>query len=221
MTKKASCKVTVTKQRKPVVPKPSPVNTATTAPQQKRVNQIVTEQSSYTLEIGKTLALNASVLPADASTKALTYTSDNPSVASVDEKGMVQLLKEGTANISIRVTDGSQVTTVVQVKVVSMVTSIKQEDAITLNVGETYTLTPQIVPEGATLHSCSISNTKDYVASVSENGNVTAKYPGITMVTVSSALNPEVSCRFRIQVTDDFTAPEGFDKKMTASLMVS
>lgn len=213
MTKKASCKVTVTKQKKPVVPKPTPVNTATPTPQQKRVNQIMTEKTSYTLEIGKTLALNATVLPADASSKMLTYTSDNPSVASVDEKGMVQPLKEGTANITICATDGSQVTTVVQVKVATMVTSIKQEEAITLNVGETYTLAPQIAPEGATLHSCSISNTKDYVASVSENGSVTAKYPGITMVTISSALNPEVSCRFRIQVTDDFTAPEGFDKK--------
>lgn len=211
MTKKASCKVTVT-EKKPVVPKPSPSNTPISAPQQKRVNQIVTEKSSYMLEIGKTLALNASVLPADASSKELSYSSDDTSVASVDAKGTVQPLKEGTANITVRATDGSQVTTVVQVKVVFMVTSIKQEK-ITLNVGETYTLAPQIAPESATLHSCSISNTKDYVASVSEDGSVTAKYPGITMVTVSSVLNPEVSCQFRIQVTDDFTAPEGFDKK--------
>lgn len=165
------------------------------------------------LEIGKTLALNASVLPADASSKGLTYSSDDTSVATVDAKGMVQPLKEGTAKITICATDGSQVKTVIQVKVVAMVTSVKQEETITLNVGETYTLAPQIAPEGATLHSCSIANTKDYVASVAENGSVTAKYPGITMVTVSSALNPEVSCRFRIQVTDDFTAPEGFDKK--------
>lgn len=212
MTKKASCKVTVTK-KKPVIPKPTPVITATPVPQQKRVNQVVTEKDSYTLEIGKTLALNASVLPADASSKELTYSSDDPAVASVDAKGMVQPFKEGTANITICATDGSQVTKVVQVKVVFMVTSVKQEEAITLNVGETYNLAPQIAPESATLHSCSISNTKDYVASVNENGSVTAKYPGITMVTVSSALNPEISCRFRIQVTDDFTAPEGFDKK--------
>ena len=211
MTKKASCKVTVT-EKKPVVPKPSP-EMPTQAPQQKRVNQIVTEKTSYMLEIGKTLALNASGLPADASSKGLTYSSDDTSVASVDAKGMVQPLKEGTAKITICATDGSQVKTVIQVKVVAMVTSVKQEETITLNVGETYTLAPQIAPEGATLHSCSIANTKDYVASVAENGSVTAKYPGITMVTVSSALNPEVSCRFRIQVTDDFTAPEGFDKK--------
>lgn len=211
MTKKASCKVTVT-EKKPVVPKPSP-EMPTQAPQQKRVNQIVTEKTSYMLEIGKTLALNSSVLPADASSKGLTYSSDDTSVASVDAKGMVQPLKEGTAKITICATDGSQVKTVIQVKVVAMVTSVKQEETITLNVGETYTLAPQIAPEGATLHSCSIANTKDYVASVAENGSVTAKYPGITMVTVSSALNPEVSCRFRIQVTDDFTAPEGFDKK--------
>ncbi len=213
MTKKASCKVTVTEtEKKPVITKTPPVTTPTLVPQQKGVTQIVTEKSSYTLEIGKTLALNASVLPADASSKALTYSIDDPSVASVDAKGMVQPLKEGTANITIRATDGSQVATVVQVKVVFMVTSIKQEK-ITLNVGDTYTLAPQLAPESATLHSCSISNTKDYVASVSDEGSVTAKYPGITMVTVSSASNPEVSCQFRIQVTDDFTAPEGFDKK--------
>lgn len=217
-TKKATCKVTVT--RKTVVtttntPQPTATAAASNASQPtapaKQVQQIVTSQDSYTLEAGKTISLNASVQPADASNKALTYTSDNTESVTVDSQGQVHAVKDGVANITILAADGSQVKKVVKVMVVCPVTSIRQ-DTITLKIGETTTLAPKMAPEGATLQSCEVSNSKDYVASVAEDGSITAKYPGITVVKVSSLANPDVNCEFRIQVTDEFAPPEGFDQ---------
>ena len=210
--KKAWCKVTVLKNADPSKQTPAPPSNQPQAPVTTKVQQIVTGQSSYTMEIGKPVSLNAYVLPADATNKNLAYMSDNPTVASVDEKGLVQPVSEGTANITVRATDGTQVSTVIQVKVISPVTSIEADETIQLKIGETYTFTPTIVPQNASLHSCSITNSKDYVASVEDDGKITAKYPGITNVTVSSLVNPEISCQFRVQVTDEFAPADGFDQ---------
>ncbi len=93
------------------------------------------------------------------------------------------------------------------------VTSIQPEkETIDLKVGDTYAINPVISPENATLDGCRITNSKDYVASVAEDGKVTAKYPGITVVSISSLADAGVSCRFRIRVTDEFAPEEGFDK---------
>lgn len=145
-------------------------------------------------------------------TKNLTYTSDNPAVASVDTNGQIQAVGEGTAKITITAADGSGIKKEVQITILSSITSIQPKEAISLKVGETSSLSPAIEPAGATLYSCRISNSKDYVASVDDAGRITAKYPGITVVDVSSALNPDIKTQFRIQVTDEFAPPDGFDK---------
>lgn len=216
-TKKASCKVTVTENKIDVstsTPQPTsaPTNASQPLAQSILVQQIVTGQDAYTLEAGKSLSLEASVLPANATNKTLTYSSDNSEAVTVDNNGQIHPVKDGTANITISAADGSQVKKVVQVKVISPVTSIQSEEPITLKIGETAAFAPKLAPESATLDSCTVSNSKDYVASVAEDGTITAKYPGITVITVSSLVNPDVSCEFRVQVTDEFAPPEGFDQ---------
>ncbi len=52
------------------------------------------------LSVRKTLALTATVLPDDATDKALTWTSDNEAVATVSEEGVVTAIAEGTATIT-------------------------------------------------------------------------------------------------------------------------
>lgn len=212
VTKKASCKITVRKRKEPapVQPTNQPVNTPSAAPV--NVQDIVTDQASYLLKIGAPVSVNASVSPANATNKNLTYTSDNPAVATVDANGQIQPVGEGTASITIAAADGSNVRKVVSVTVISPITSIQRKEEVTLKIGETYTLAPVIEPANATIRSCSISNSKDYIASVEDDGTVTAKYPGFTVVTISSKANPEISCQLRVQVTDDFAPPEGFDK---------
>ncbi len=93
------------------------------------------------------------------------------------------------------------------------VTDINVNGPINLKVGETGKIQPDILPKEAGLSDCNISNTKDYVASVGADGTVTAKYPGITVVTLAAKSNADIKCSFRIQVTDDFAPPEGFDKE--------
>lgn len=93
------------------------------------------------------------------------------------------------------------------------ITSITAKDTIDLKVGETNKIEPAIEPKEAGLSDCTITNTKDYVASVGADGTITAKYPGITVITIAAKSNAGINCNFRVRVTDDFAPPEGFDKE--------
>lgn len=57
--------------------------------------------TEYTGKAGTTLLLKATVEPENATDNALTWSSSNPEVASVDNDGLVSLLTVGTATITV------------------------------------------------------------------------------------------------------------------------
>lgn len=69
------------------------------------VSSVTLDQTSITMEVGDTKTLTATVLPVDASNKAVTWTSSAPGVASVDD-GVVTAWRPGT--VTITATAGGQ-----------------------------------------------------------------------------------------------------------------
>ena len=59
------------------------------------------------LAVGSSLTLGASVAPAEAANKAVSWTSSNPSVASVNSEGVVTTLSEGKTTITATTAQGS------------------------------------------------------------------------------------------------------------------
>ena len=70
------------------------------------VTGITLEPTSKTLAVNETLALKATVAPADATDKGISWSSSAPDIASVDTKGNVKALKAGTATITATTNDG-------------------------------------------------------------------------------------------------------------------
>ena len=73
--------------------------------------------SEVTLKKGATIALVATVLPSNASDKTVTYKSDNPSIATIDNNGIVT--GKGVGRTSITITPnggGAPATTIINVK---------------------------------------------------------------------------------------------------------
>lgn len=58
------------------------------------------------LEIGQTVKLSSVVIPENATEKSFTYTSDDVSIATVDQDGMVTAVSEGEVLITVTTTDG-------------------------------------------------------------------------------------------------------------------
>lgn len=65
------------------------------------VNDIEVADYSKDMEVNKTLSLSATVLPSDATNNKLTYTSNNPAVATVSSTGVVKGIAPGDVEITL------------------------------------------------------------------------------------------------------------------------
>ena len=73
----------------------------------KPVTGITLSSSSLSLEVGKTQTLTATIQPADATDKSVTWTSSNTSVATVSTSGKVTAKAVGTCTVTCAAQDGS------------------------------------------------------------------------------------------------------------------
>jgi uncharacterized protein YjdB len=141
------------------------------------------------------------VLPANAANKNVTWTSDNESVATVSN-GTVTAMAAGTATITATTADGNktaacQVTVTVPVARVSL-----NKTSAVLSVGETVSLTADVLPPDATVKTISGWESSDAkVAIVTAGGVVTAVAAGTTTITVTTASgNKTAVCPVKVAV---------------------
>ena len=71
-----------------------------------RVDSCRLDRRKLELYYDESLQLNAEVLPEDATGRALHWSSNAPTVATVDEKGLVRAVGKGTALITVQTEDG-------------------------------------------------------------------------------------------------------------------
>lgn len=72
------------------------------------VTGVTLDKSTLSLEEGATGQLTATVTPSNASNKAVSWSSDNTEVATVDSSGKVTAVKAGTAKITVKTADGAK-----------------------------------------------------------------------------------------------------------------
>ena len=81
------------------------------------VTSDITVPETLNVTLGKSMKLQASITPEDATNKTLVYTSSDDTIASVKEDGTVSGLKLGTADITVKAMDtGKEKTVKVTVK---------------------------------------------------------------------------------------------------------
>jgi uncharacterized protein YjdB len=81
--------------------------TAITTTNQIFVSSITVSPTTATITMGNQQQLTATILPANASNKNITWTSSNTSVATVNSLGLVTSVAPGTCNITVTTQDGS------------------------------------------------------------------------------------------------------------------
>lgn len=131
-------------------------NYFTTATCQVTVNPMLAtsislNQSAMNLTVGSSQKLTATVLPAGASDKSVTWTSSDESVATVDANGNVTGITTGLATITATTNDGSNLSASCAVTVTQVTASSIRLDKteLEMNIGETYKLTASVLPTGA------------------------------------------------------------------------
>ena len=72
------------------------------------VSAVSLNKTELALTVGDTQTLTATITPDDANNKNVSWSSDKPSVATVDENGTVTAVAVGTANITVKTVDGEK-----------------------------------------------------------------------------------------------------------------
>ncbi len=149
------------------------------------------------LKVGETFTLTATVLPEDATDKAVIWSSSDESVATVDANGKVTALALGNATITASCGEATATcaVTVVATEVESI--QIDQED-MTVRLGEMSQLTVTVYPDDATDKRVEWSSSATDVATVDNDGNVTAT--GIGTTEIIATANNGISDRITVTV---------------------
>ena len=156
------------------------------------VRSLAFTESSLTIAAGKSLkpAVN---LEAEKGIKVKKYSweSSNPEVADVTAQGMIRGLKEGTAAVQCTavLSDETTLSASINVQVYIPVKSLKinTENNVQVNVGKTKSLAYSVLPSDATTKKVIWQSKDESIATVDENGTITARSAGKTVITGTTA----------------------------------
>lgn len=165
----------------------------------------LTAIGSTTIKAGKTVQIRSSVTGTTA--KDVTFTSSNPEIATVNEKGLVTGISEGTATIVctlvIEPACTKSITITVEKAVRPESITIENADNSVAWAGETLQLTTKIVPEEASALVTWESSNED-IATVAENGLVSFLAAGKVTIVATSIEDPTVSASATFEVKAGF-----------------
>ncbi|WP_167536496.1 leucine-rich repeat protein [Tannerella forsythia] len=171
------------------------------------VTGVTVAPAALTLEVGQTGALTATVAPATATNKAVTWTSSAPAIATVDASGTVKGIAPGTATITVKTADGGKTATCAVTVKAAAAPAVKVT-GITLNYSsitvngdlERVQLIATVAPATATDQSLTWTSSDASVASVDGAGLVTIRKKGKATVTAKAndGSGVSASCLFDV-----------------------
>lgn len=168
------------------------------------VTGVTLEPAELSLAVGESATLTARVEPDNATNKEVSWKSSDQSIVGVDGSGKVTGMKEGAATITATTKDGKK-TAECKVTVTAAAVAVEEvtlnAEELTLEIGESATLTAEVTPEDAANREVKWSSSDDKVATVDKDGNITAKGEGTATITAEAGGKKD-SCKVTV------TAPE-------------
>ena len=174
------------------------------------VTSISLNKKDLYLSEGESEKLIVTFNPSDATNKEVTWESDTPSKATVDNNGNVKAVKAGTATITVTTKDGSRIARClvhVSAAVINVTGVSVSPTSVTLAEGERKELTATVKPSNATKKSVTWTSSNTTVATVSTSGLVTAKSAGtatITVTTVDGSYTAKCTVTVKKKVTPEY-----------------
>ena len=144
----------------------------------------------YALGIKNKFTLVPKIQSNHATNKKVSFTSSNPSIATVNSKGQVTGKKLGYTNITVKALDGSGAKATCRVRVVVPTKSLKlNKTVMTMIVGRTTKLKPTFAPKNTSYKTVKWSSNNAKVVKVLDNGTVIALAPGSATITATAKDN--------------------------------
>lgn len=159
------------------------VLTDTDAAAAKKITLTATKKTLY---VGKSFNLKVKSVSPKKASKAVTYESNDPDVATVNSKGKVKAKAIGTATITVTSKTNENVTATCKITVKQGVDRIHTAATLVMQKGKSVTLKNGVTPYNASNKKMTYSSSKKSVATVSKSGKITAKKVGTAKITVKA-----------------------------------
>ncbi|WP_339751680.1 Ig-like domain-containing protein [uncultured Winogradskyella sp.] len=167
---------------------------------------VVVTPSTATLNVPDTITLSTTFTPINTSNQSGIWTSSDPSIATVASNGLVTSVSGGNVIITFTSNSGgfsdTSVITVTNIVIPLDSVSVNPTD-VTLEVGENTELVATLVPTNTTDALGTWTSSNNSIATVDENGFVTAISEGQADVTYTSN-NAGLSASSSVTVIDTF-----------------
>ena len=181
------------------------------------VTGVTLDKKELTLVAGQSpfdvATLTATVSPADAANKDVTWKSSDPSIALVYD-GIVTARAKGTVEITVKTADGEK-TDSCTVTVIDPVyiKKVSLDPTMSLNVSESRQLTPVFEPSNATNKLVIWNSSDETVAKVDSYGVVTGRSAGIAAISGQTVDGGKmVVCAVTVTDPSAVIQPWSFDK---------
>ena len=152
------------------------------------VTNITLNQATATLSIGGTVQLTPTISPENASNQNVTWSSNNTSVATVNNSGIVTAISAGTAIITVTTQDGNHTArcTITVNPANVPVTGVTLPATSSVNIGGTITLMATVLPANASNQNVTWSSNSTSVATVNNSGVVIGVSEGTATITATT-----------------------------------
>lgn len=182
--------------------------------------EISSEGNVNTLEVGETLNFYATIYPADASNQDIVWTVSDGSLASINQNGLLTAIKaSGFLPVTIRATNSDGITGSFgifikpAIKLVESVLLTSEGDVSTLAEEKTLQILAAIMPADATNQDLVWSVSDESLATIDQNGLLTAVKASETPVTVTATSTDGIIGTIAILITSKVAVNEfGFEK---------
>ena len=169
------------------------------------VSGLTLNSREETIKVGEQFLLKATVRPSDAVNTAVTFESADPSIATVDENGLITGVKGGVTVIIVKTVERG---------LMASCTITVQEDitSITLSETETYVgkgknkkITATILPTSATKKKLLWTSSDESIVIVDHEGNIHGVNLGTAIITATAQDDGKISATCKVTVVDETT----------------
>jgi uncharacterized protein YjdB len=176
-------------------------------------------ETSVTLITGHNKTLTPNITPSNANNKKVTWTTTDPSIATVDGNGRVTGVKAGVAVITCTSQDNPDVSAICTVTVIQRVTKINiSPSTLEIRVPESATVSWTVEPLDATDKSVTFRSSNTKVATVDPDGTIHARARGECNITCKAADGSNVTARTHVTVIQPVTGVHMRNSQVTVDL---
>lgn len=152
------------------------------------------------LTVGNTATLTAHVLPSNANINKITWSTDNDSIAKVDQNGEVTAKGNGIVTVSAMASDDPSVCATHEIEVTTLVSSLSLAEIESVDVGASASYEATISPVTASNKKLIWSVDDETLASIDSSGRITGLAPGYVSVTATTTDGSGISETVELEI---------------------